>query len=207
MRCGIRRFMASFVVLKSVAALVMLIGMMLVSMKASIRVHWMSYCGKLSWLSWRCFVQIQDIVAEAIRPLREASNDMGLGVFFGPCSPMLRISSPSLMEASIAAGRAAYKDKGVLSIGVHFEKMHNVALPDDGVEGSLVEDQSEAWIEPAGALSSVEVDVMTVVGMGPCDASVLESAVITKVQFYRLCLSFRSYVGNHLWCYRWSRDP
>jgi hypothetical protein len=49
--------------------------------------------------------------------------------------------------------------------------MHNVALPDDGVEGSLVE----------GALSSVEVDVVTGVGMGPCDASVSESAVITKV--------------------------
>jgi hypothetical protein len=126
-------------------------------------------------------MQIQDIVAEAIRPLREASNDMGLGGFFGPCSPVLRISSPSLMEASIAAGRAAYKDKGVLSIGVRSEKMHNVALPNDGVEGSLVEDQSEAWIEPAGALSSVEVDVVTGVGMGPCDASVLESAVITTV--------------------------
>jgi hypothetical protein len=75
------------------------------------------------------------------------------------------------MEASITASRAAYEDKGVLSIGVRYEKMHNVALPDDGVEGSLVE----------GALSSVEVDVVTGVGMGPCDASVSESAVITKV--------------------------
>jgi hypothetical protein len=62
------------------------------------------------------------------------------------------------------AGRAAYKDKGVFSVGVRYEKMHNVALPDDGVEGSLVE----------GALSSVEVDVVTGVGMVPCDASISE---------------------------------
>jgi hypothetical protein len=125
--------------------------------------------------------KIQDIVAEAIRPLREASTDLGFGGYFGPCSPVLRISSPSSMAASIAASSAAYKDKGGLSIGVRSEKMQNVALPKDGVEGSLVEDQSEAWIEPASALPSVEVDVVTGLGMGHCDASVPESAVITEV--------------------------
>jgi hypothetical protein len=80
------------------------------------------------------------------------------------------------MVASIAASRAAYEDKGGLSIGVCSE-----ALPEDGVEGSLVEDQSEAWIESASALSSVEVDVVSCLGMGHCDASVPESAVITEV--------------------------
>jgi hypothetical protein len=128
--------------------------------------------------------QIQDIVAEAIRPLREASIDVGFGGFFGPCSPMLCISSPSSMAASIAAGRAAYEDKGGLSIGMCFEKMQNVALPEDRVDGSIVEDHSEALIEPTCALSSVEVDVVTGVGMGPCDTSVLENAenvVITEV--------------------------
>jgi hypothetical protein len=66
---------------------------------------------------------IQDIVAEAIRPLREASIDVGFGGYFGPCSPVLRISSPSSMAASIAASRAACEDKGGLSIGVRSEKM------------------------------------------------------------------------------------
>jgi hypothetical protein len=85
------------------------------------------------------------------------------------------------MAASIAASRAAYEDKGGLSIGVRSEKMQNVALLEDGVEGSLVEDQSEAWIKPASALSSVEVDVVTGLGMVHCDASVPESAIITEV--------------------------
>jgi hypothetical protein len=88
------------------------------------------------------------------------------------------------MAASIAAGRAAYEDKGGLSIGMCSEKMQNVALPEDGVDGSIVEDQSEASIEPTCALSSVEVDVVTGMGMGPCDTSVLENAenvVITEV--------------------------
>jgi hypothetical protein len=48
------------------------------------------------------------------------------------------------------------------------------------VEGFLVEDQSEAWIKPASALPSVEVDVVSGLGMGHCDASVPESAVITE---------------------------
>jgi hypothetical protein len=81
-------------------------------------------------------------------------------------------------------GRAAYEDKGGLSIGMCFEKMQNVALPEDRVDGSIVEDHSEALIEPTCALSSVEVDVVTGVGMGPCDTSVLENAenvVITEV--------------------------
>jgi hypothetical protein len=125
--------------------------------------------------------QIQDIVAEAIRPLRKASVDLGFGGFFGPCSPVLRISSLSSMATSIATGCAAYEDKGGLPIGVRSEKMQNAALLEDGVEGSLVEDQSEAWIKPDGALSSVEVGVVTGVGMGPFDASVPESAVIAEV--------------------------
>jgi hypothetical protein len=69
--------------------------------------------------------QIEDMVAEAIRPLCEASDDVRLGGFFGPCSPMLRTSSSSLMVTSIAACRAAYEDKGG-------------AFPKDGVEGALV---------------------------------------------------------------------
>jgi hypothetical protein len=46
-----------FRLLKSATTLVMLVGMMLVSVKALIRVHWMSYCRKLSRLSWCCFVR------------------------------------------------------------------------------------------------------------------------------------------------------
>jgi hypothetical protein len=82
--------------------------------------------------------QIQDIVAEAIRPLREASIGMGFGGFFGPCSHVLRILSPSSMVTLIAAGRVAYEDMGGLPIGVCSKKMQNIALPEDGVEGSLV---------------------------------------------------------------------
>jgi hypothetical protein len=67
--------------------------------------------------------KIQDIVAEAIRPLRETSIDVGFGGYFGPCSSVLRISSPSSMTASIAASRASYEDKGGFSIGVRSEKM------------------------------------------------------------------------------------
>jgi hypothetical protein len=46
-----------FHLLKSATTLVILVGMMLVSVKALIRVHWMSCCRKLSRLSWRCFVR------------------------------------------------------------------------------------------------------------------------------------------------------
>jgi hypothetical protein len=56
---------------------------------------------------------------------------------------VLRTSSPSLMVASIMAGRVAYGDKGDLS--VLSEKVHNVSLPEDGVEGAVVEDPSKAW--------------------------------------------------------------
>jgi hypothetical protein len=97
--------------------------------------------------------QIQEMVAEVIHPLREASIDVGLGGFFGLCSPVLRTSSPSSMVASHAACCAAYEDKGGLSIRVHSEKMHDVASPEDGVEGALLEHQSEAWVDQASALS------------------------------------------------------
>jgi hypothetical protein len=41
------------------------------------------------------------------------------------------------------AGRVAYGDKGDLS--VLSEKVHNVALHEDGVEDAVVEDPSKAW--------------------------------------------------------------
>jgi hypothetical protein len=47
-----------------------------------------------------------------------------LGDFFGPCSPVLRTSSPSSMVASIMAYHAAYGDKGDLSM--LSEKVQNV---------------------------------------------------------------------------------
>jgi hypothetical protein len=121
------------------------------------------------------------MVAEGIRPLREASIDVGLGGFFGLCSPVLRTSSPSSMVASHAACCAAYEDKGGLSIRVHSEKMHDVASPEDGVEGALLEHQSEAWVKQASALSAEVVDVMTDMGMGPCEACVPGREVIIEV--------------------------
>jgi hypothetical protein len=85
------------------------------------------------------------------------------------------------MAASLAACRAAYEDKGDLSVGVHSEKMHTVASTEDGVEGTLLEHQSEAWVEQASASSSEVVDVMTDMGMGPCEACVPGREVITEV--------------------------
>lgn len=113
---------------------------------------------------------MQDMVAEAIRPLREASIDVGLGAFFGPCSPVLRSSSSSLMVASIVACHAAYEDKGDLSIPVP-EKMQNFALPEDDVEGTLV----------ASASSSEVVDVVTGTSMGPHDGSAVITDVVAPV--------------------------
>jgi hypothetical protein len=77
-------------------------------------------------------------VAEVICPLREASIGVGFGGFFGPCPHVLRISLASSMGTSIAVGRVAYEDTGGLPIGVRSEKMQNIALLEDGVEGSLV---------------------------------------------------------------------
>jgi hypothetical protein len=85
------------------------------------------------------------------------------------------------MVMSLAACRAAYEDKGGLSIRVHSEKMHVVASPEDGVEGALLEHQSEAWVEQASASSAEVVDVMTDMGMGPCEACVPRREVITEV--------------------------
>jgi hypothetical protein len=119
------------------------------------------------------------MVAEAIQPLREASINVGLGDFFSPCSPVLRTSSPSLMVASIAACHAAYEDKGGLS--VLSEKVQNVPLPKDGVEGVVMEDLSVAWIEQASASSMEVMDVMTDTGIGPHDAYVLGNDVAIEV--------------------------
>jgi hypothetical protein len=54
----------------------------------------------------------------------------------------------------MVASLVAYEDMGGLSIRVHSEKMHIVASPEDGVEGALLEHQSEAWVEQASASSS-----------------------------------------------------
>jgi hypothetical protein len=48
----------------------------------------------------------------------------------------------------------------------------NVALPEVGVEGAVVEDMCEAWIKQAFALSTEVVDVMTDIGIGPHDTYV-----------------------------------
>jgi hypothetical protein len=61
------------------------------------------------------------------------------------------------MVASIMAYRAAYGDKGDLSM--LSEKVQNVCLPEDGVEGVVVKGMSEAWIEQARCF---------IVGSGGC---------------------------------------
>jgi hypothetical protein len=105
-------------------------------------------------------------VAKAIRSLHEASINVGLGEFFGPCSLVLCTSSSSLIVASIAACRAAYGDKGGLSVLSY--KVQNVPLPKDGVEGIVVEGLSEAWIEQAGDSLTEVVDVITVGHRSSC---------------------------------------
>jgi hypothetical protein len=55
------------------------------------------------------------MVAEAIRPVREALIDVRLGGFFGPCSLVFRTSSLSSMVTLIAICRATYEDQGGLS--------------------------------------------------------------------------------------------
>jgi hypothetical protein len=108
--------------------------------------------------------QIEDMVAEAIRTLCEASEDVRLGGFFNPCSHVLHTFSLSSMAASIAACHATYED---------------------------------------ASLKEVEDDVIDK-NTGICDASIPKGAVATEVA--PVLQSCKSYVGNHLWCYRWSWD-
>jgi hypothetical protein len=115
--------------------------------------------------------QIQNMVAAAIRPLREASIDVGLGGIFGPRSSVLRTSSPSLMAASITTCRAAYEDEGGLSVRVRSEMFQHVALPVDGAEGAFV----------ASASSSEVVDVMPGMSVDPRNESVVITDVVALV--------------------------
>jgi hypothetical protein len=80
---------------------------------------------------------------------------------------------------NLGMSRAAYEDKGGLS--VLSEKVQNVPLPEDGVEGAVLEDLSVTWIEQTSASSMEVMDVMTDTSIGPRDAYVLGNDVAIKV--------------------------